>query len=130
MAFDKNRPIPWNYLLKLLAIYLVISNIAFAFMSKEGWNIGLALSTLIGGAIYVGFSILLVKFGWDPSQSRARQAAAAAERRRIRDEAKAEKLAAKGGGTVNRSKTKGQPPSVKPKVAPTSRTNAGNRKAR
>jgi hypothetical protein len=119
MAFDRSRPIPWKYLLRLLGIYLVVANIAFLALAKGQYSVLTFLSTVVGGGIYLLFSIVLTKFGWDPSLQKQRQLAAAQARREARAARSADAPRARRRG-------RNDAPAAKPKVSPTSRTNAGN----
>ena len=78
MAWDSSRPIPWNRLLKEAAIFLVLGAVIFAFFLKNS-NFGSYAGLVIGMLLYVGFSVVLAKFGYSREsmkQARARQMAA------------------------------------------------------
>ena len=78
MAWDSSRPIPWNRLLKEAAIFLVLGAVIFAFFLKNS-NVGSYVGLVIGMLLYVGFSVVLAKFGYSREsmkQARARQMAA------------------------------------------------------
>src|SRR6478735_8753764 len=77
MAWDSSRPVPWNRLLKEAAIFLVLGAVLFAFIFKNA-NLGSYIGLVIGMLLYVGFSVILAKFGYTRAtmrQARARQAA-------------------------------------------------------
>ena len=107
MAWDSSRPVPWNRLLKEAAIFLVIGGALFTFVIKNT-NVGSYVGLLIGMAIYVGFSVILAKFGYTREtmkQARARQSAARAQQSQPRATATS--------------------PMNRPKPAPTKRTSSG-----
>ncbi|MFT3854882.1 MAG: hypothetical protein QM733_19415 [Ilumatobacteraceae bacterium] len=107
MAWDSSRPVPWNRLLKEAAIFLVVGGVIFAVFIKDtkpSSYVGL----VIGMGIYVGFSVVLAKFGYTREtmkQARARQAAARQQQGRSRGAAAS--------------------PMSRPKPAPTKRTSTG-----
>src|SRR5258707_500850 len=63
MAWDSSRPIPWNRLVKEAAIFLVLGAIIFTFFLKNS-NAGSYAGLVIGMLLYVGFSVVLAKFGY------------------------------------------------------------------
>ena len=76
MAWDANRPVPWQRLLREGAIFLVIGALAMLFLvrhPKPSSFVGL----LIGMMFYVGFVAVLSKFGYERQSIRQ-----ARERRR------------------------------------------------
>jgi hypothetical protein len=108
MAWDSSRPVPWNRLVKEAAIFLVIGGVIFAVFIKDtkpSSYVGL----VIGMLIYVGFSVVLAKFGYTREsmrQNRARQMAA-----------KQQRDARRSTGTTSTM--------ARPKPAPTKRTSTG-----
>jgi hypothetical protein len=120
MAFDASRPVPWPKLLKLLAIYLVGVNVVLYLLASDKYDVGVFISTIFGGFIYVALTVLLVKMGVDPFRfGRPRPAS-----QNPQDFAKSPP---KQGGT-RRSLEESPPARGKP--VPTKRTNAGNPKAK
>ena len=107
MAWDSSRPVPWNRLAKEAAIFLVLGGVIFAVFIKDtkpSSYVGL----VIGMGIYVGFSVVLAKFGYTREtmkQARLRQAAAKQQQSQPRDA---------GSSPMNR-----------PRPAPTKRTSSG-----
>jgi uncharacterized membrane protein YfcA len=76
LAWDANRPIPWQRLLREAAIFVVIGAAAIAFLVKHpkpGDFVGL----VIGMIFYVAFVAVLSKFGYQRQSIRE-----ARERRR------------------------------------------------
>jgi len=64
LAWDANRPVPWQRLLREGAIFLVIGALAMLFLvrhPKPSSFVGL----LIGMMFYVGFVAVLSKFGYE-----------------------------------------------------------------
>src|SRR5262245_38275507 len=70
MPFDASRPVPWPKLLKLLAIYLVGVNVVLYLLAIYRYDVGVFVSTIFGGFIYIGLTVLLVKMGVDPFRFR------------------------------------------------------------
>jgi uncharacterized protein YacL len=118
-----SRPIPWKYLLKVQLPILLAVMVAIGLFGKQKLS-SVAFTALTSTVMFFAVMLVLVKFGYDPSKQKERQRAMAAERRRIADEKRAEKAATSGKPGKN-GKGGG---SNKPKVAPTSRTNAGNKR--
>src|SRR6185312_9506441 len=78
MAWDSSRPVPWNRLLREAAIFLVLGAVIFAIFIKNT-TVGSYVGLIIGMGLYVGFSIVLAKFGYTREtmkQNRARQTSA------------------------------------------------------
>jgi hypothetical protein len=122
-----SRPIPWKYLLKVQLPILLAVMIAIGLFGKQKLS-SVAFTALTSTAMFFGVMLVLVKFGYDPSKQKERQQAMAAERRRIANEKRAEKEATSGKPGKGGKGGKGGATSSKPKVAPTSRTNAGNKR--
>ena len=64
MAWDANRPVPWQRLLREAAIFLVVGSLAMLFLvrhPKPSTFVGL----VIGMLFYVGFVAVLSKFGYE-----------------------------------------------------------------
>lgn len=110
--FDASRPVPWGRLLRLFLVYAVIANVIFLVFFRDDFGSGALVGTVMGGALYLLISYVLVKFGWDPPVLRARANAREA----------AERSAA--------SSPPARTPTPGTKPAPTKRTNATNPKAR
>jgi uncharacterized protein YacL len=116
-----SRPVPWKYLLKVQLPILLAIMIAIGVFGKQKAS-AIAFTALTSTVLFFVVMVVMVKLGYDPSKQKERQMAMAAERRRIADE----KRAAKKGTSPSGKGTSGA--SLKPKVAPTSRTNAGNKR--
>ncbi len=112
MGWDSTREVPWRRLAKEWIIYSVVAALAFALIVREkNWSSYVALP--IGATLYVGISAVLAKFGYQRktlSQLRAETATRQAAKRQ--------------------TATASSPRAVRSKPAPTSRTNAANRKRR
>jgi hypothetical protein len=64
LAWDANRPVPWQRLLREAAIFLVIGSLAMLFLvrhPKPSTFVGL----VIGMLFYVSFVAVLSKFGYE-----------------------------------------------------------------
>ena len=111
---------PWKKVLTPFALYAVVAVGLFSLVGG-GFQPGLLIGVLSGGAVYAALAALMVKFGWNPPmfqtrEERAAVAAAAAERR-------AAKAAARGKTPAGSTNARSKPP-------PTRRTNATNRRAK
>jgi hypothetical protein len=71
MPWDPNRPIPWRRLYREAAIFLVLGALIFAFVIKKS-TAGSYFGLLVGAFLFVGFSALLTKFGYDRQTLRKR----------------------------------------------------------
>ena len=98
------------------AIYAVIAVGAFSIFGKSNVT-GIVSGVLMGGVLYLGITVLMVKFGWNPP---VWGAAAKAEQAKART--------AKSTGTAKSPSE--APAGPRPKPSATSRTNAGNPRAR
>ena len=76
MAWDANRPIPWQRLFREAAIFLVLGSLAMVFLVKKP-QVASFIGLAIGMLFYVGFVALLSKFGYERQSMRQ-----ARERRR------------------------------------------------
>ncbi len=76
MAWDANRPIPWQRLLREASIFIVIGAVAIMFLVNDP-KPGDFLGLVIGMTFYVGFVAVLSKFGYQRQSMRE-----ARERRR------------------------------------------------
>ena len=63
MAWDASRPVPWRRLGREAIIFLVIGVIVFALLDRT--DPGTYAGLLLGAALFVGFSALLAKFGYE-----------------------------------------------------------------
>jgi uncharacterized protein YacL len=123
MAWDSKRPVPWKQLLRLVGMFVVLINVFLYFTSKGKYNINVFLTTILAGAMYLLFTVVLAKFGMDPISQRQKRAEAVAARRAAKQAAAPSKENTSGGRRRSVVDTKARP-------APTSRTNAGNRQPR
>lgn len=112
MAWDSSRQVPWPKVVKLLGFYLVIVNAMILLLGRSDYDVGVFLSTLFGGTVYLLLTVVLVKFGWNPFAFGRRSAPSDASASRP------------GKGQAAAA------PPAKAKPAPTKRTNAGNPKAK
>jgi hypothetical protein len=113
MAWDVSRPVPWKRLVTPFLIYAGVATVLFSFFGKSNIG-GIVGGVLIGGMLYLGVAVIMVKFGWNPPSfgRQAREAGATTATRSTTTPAKT---------------TAPERPRAKP--SPTSRTNAGNRRA-
>jgi hypothetical protein len=121
MAWDSHRPSPWKRVLTPFLLYAVVAVGLFSILGG-GFQLGLLVGVVFGGAMYASLAVVMIKFGWNPPMFQSRQERAEAATRNA--ERRAAKQAAKSGSaptTTGSGRTK--PP-------PTRRTNAGNRRAK
>ena len=120
MAWDSRRPIPWKRVLTPFALYAVVAVTLFSLLGG-GFQPGLLVGVVIGGAVYTGVAVLMMKFGWNPPMFQSKEERAAVAARNA--ERRAAKQAAKNGEAPTTATGRSKPP-------PTRRTNAGNRRAK
>ena len=64
MAWDPNRPIPWQRLVREAAIFFVLGSLAMVFLVKKP-QVASFVGLLVGMCFYVGFVAVLSKFGYE-----------------------------------------------------------------
>ena len=98
------------------AIYAVIAIGAFSIFGKSS-VMGIVAGVLMGGILYLGITVLMVKFGWNPPAWGA---------------ARANQARAKANTTSKTSSASSSdaPAGPRPRPSATSRTNAGNPRAK
>jgi hypothetical protein len=69
LAWDANRPVPWQRLLREGGIFLVIGALAMLFLVKHPKPSSF-VGLLIGMMFYVGFVAVLSKFGYERQSMR------------------------------------------------------------
>ena len=119
MAWDAKRPVPWKKLLRLIGLFVVLFNIFLYLSARDKYNIGTFGVSLFSAMLYLGFAVIMAKFGMDPITQREKRMEAMAARR-------AEKAAEKAAGPTSSSKKK-TAVAERPRPPATSRTNSGNR---
>ncbi len=108
MAWDSNRPVPWNRLIREWLIYAAIMSAVFVIFFRSDNVLGAIAGVLISGPLYLGFGAVMAKFGY--------------QRTRFKDaRARSKKSADAPEATPSTSDT--DAPRSKP--APTSRTAGG-----
>jgi hypothetical protein len=110
MAWDSSRPVPWPKLLKLLLLYLVLVNAIIFLLGRRDYDVGVVLSTVLGGVIYLLVTVGMVKMGVDPFSFGKRRPRPA--------------------GTASGASSTTTETAAKARPAPTKRTNAGNPRAK
>ncbi len=66
MAWDRTRPVPWPRLVRQFAVYLLLFNAALFIFARDDYGPGVILGSVGGAVVYLGISVVLVKFGWNP----------------------------------------------------------------
>jgi hypothetical protein len=123
VAFDRNRPVPWQRLSRIFLIYAVVANAMLFLVDRKHYGAGVIVGTVFGGLIYLALAALLCKFGWQPrtfAQTRALRAEQA--------EARAAKRAAgstSGSGSGSGSSSSAGATANRHRPAPTRRTASG-----
>ena len=116
MAWDSARPVPWKRLLVPFAVYAAVATLAFTIFGQSKSLIGILGGVSMGGLLYLGVAIILVKFGWNPPQWGSTQPRQKAE---------------SGSTSATRSsRASGTSTDVRAKPKPTTRTNAGNHRVK
>lgn len=64
MAWDSNRPVPWNRLIREWLIYAAIMSAVFLIFFRGDNVIGAIAGVLISGPLYLGFGAVMAKFGY------------------------------------------------------------------
>jgi hypothetical protein len=106
MAWDSNRPVPWNRLIREWLIYAAIMSAVFVVFFRGDNVLGAIAGVLISGPLYLGFGAVMAKFGY--------------QRTRLKD---VRGTAKKPTDTADPAAGSGDAPRLKP--APTSRTAGG-----
>ena len=108
MAWDSNRPVPWNRLIREWLIYAAIMSAVFLIFFRGDNVIGAIAGVLISGPLYLGFGAVMAKFGY--------------QRTRFKDARGSSKKSADVSDTTPSASDNDAPRS---KPAPTSRTAGG-----
>ena len=119
MAFDRNRPVPWQRLSRIFLIYAVVANAMLFLVDRKHYGAGVLTGTIFGGLIYLMLAALLVKFGWQPRTF--------AQTRALRAEQAEERAAKKNAGSTSASAagSPGAASASRHRPAPTRRTASG-----
>jgi hypothetical protein len=123
VAFDRNRPVPWQRLSRIFAIYAVVANAMLFLVDRKHYGVGVITGTIFGGLIYLSLAALLVKFGWQPRTF--------AQTRALRAEQAEVRAAKKAGGSTSTSgsgstsSASGSASASRHRPAPTRRTASG-----
>jgi len=121
VAFDRNRPVPWQRLSRIFAIYAVVANAMLFLIDRSHYGVGVVVGTIFGGLIYLCLAALLVKFGWQPrtfAQTRALRAEQAEARVARKSGGSTSASGSSSNGSTNASANRHRP-------APTRRTASG-----
>lgn len=111
MGWDRNRPVPWQRLMREWVVYALIMSALFLLFFRDSNLIGALAGILVSGPLYVALGAALAKFGYRRKSLKELRAESREEAA-----AKAETDTAGSAGT--------QAPS-RPRPAPTSRTAGG-----
>ena len=64
MAWDPNRPIPWQRLIRDWIIYVSIMAVVFVLVYRDDLTPGPFVGLLISGPLFLGVGAVLAKFGY------------------------------------------------------------------
>ena len=111
MGWDRNRPVPWQRLVREWVVYALIMSALFLLFFRDSNLIGALAGILVSGPLYVALGAALAKFGY---------------RRKSLKELRAEsREEAAAGAETGAAGTSGTPAPSRPRPAPTSRTGGG-----
>jgi len=108
MAWDSNRPVPWNRLIREWLIYAAIMSAVFVIFFRGDNVVGAIAGVLVSGPLYLGFGAIMAKFGYQRTRLKGARRGSDAT-----PEPATSSTAASG------------PDTSRPKPAPTSRTAGG-----
>lgn len=114
VAWDANRPVPWQRLMREWVIYVAIMAVVFALFMRGRPMMGMFIGLLLSGPLYLGVGYVLAKFGYQ---------------RKSLKEMRAES-ATKQTLSSRRSSDDGSVDGPRAKPAPTSRTGAASNRPR
>jgi hypothetical protein len=121
VAFERDRPVPWKRILAFVGVYSLIVFGLFAIL-KPGDMVKSIPGIVFGASIALLVMVVLSKFGWQPTMLKSKEDIAAA--RAEREQARAERIAAKKGQPSPSAKTTAAT-TARPKPPPTKRTSVG-----
>ncbi len=64
MAWDSNRPVPWERLMREWVVYALIMGALVLLLFRGGNTIGALAGVLVSGPLYLAFGFVLAKFGY------------------------------------------------------------------
>ena len=64
MAWDANRPVPWQRLVREWLLYVGIMAVVFVLFFRDGGLLGILAGLLASGPLYLAFGYVLAKFGY------------------------------------------------------------------
>ncbi len=115
MAWDANRPVPWQRLLREAGIFLVIGALAMVFLA-DGTKPSTFVGLFIGMLFYVGFVAVLSKFGY--------------ERQSIRQAREKRRAIASAPAATSQSARQRPAPTRRTSTGPSQRPNRSTKKRR
>ena len=107
MAWDANRPVPWQRLVREWLLYVGIMAVLFMLFFRDNGLIGILAGLLVSGPMYLAFGYVLAKLGYQRKSLRELRAEPRTPRR-------------SRGGDANGSADTA--PTTRAKPAPTKRT--------
>lgn len=64
MAWDRNRPVPWERLMREWVVYAVIMAAVFLVFFRDRNVVGALAGVLLSGPLYLAIGAVLAKFGY------------------------------------------------------------------
>jgi hypothetical protein len=80
VAWDKNRPVPWQRLIRDWLIYVGIMAVVFLFVYRDDLSAGPFVGLLISGPLFLVVGAVLAKFGYQRKTFRDLRAEGEAKR--------------------------------------------------
>lgn len=109
MAWDANRPVPWQRLAREWLIYVAIMAVLFAAFFRDSNLVGIFAGLLASGPLYLAFGYAMAKLGYQRKSLKELRAEPRPARRSSEDEPPPEQRRAKpaptkrtGGGPSGR----------------------------
>jgi hypothetical protein len=114
MAWDPQRPVPWQRLVRDWLVYAALMSVVLAILRRDSLTIAPFLGLLVSGPIFITVGAILAKFGYQRKTMKGIRAEAVAK-----EQAKA---AARSAASASTSAT------GRARPAPTKRTSGGSRR--
>lgn len=111
MAWDANRPVPWQRLVREWMLYVGIMAVVFLVFFRNDGLIGILGGLLASGPLYLAFGYVLAKFGY--------------QRKTLKELRAEPRPSRRGSGRDGSSNPTTDAPTVRAKPAPTKRTGGG-----
>ncbi len=111
MAWDANRPVPWQRLVREWMLYVGIMAVVFVIFFRNDGLIGILGGLLASGPLYLAFGYVLAKFGY--------------QRKTLKELRAEPRPSRRSSDREGSSDTTTEAPTMRAKPAPTKRTGGG-----